>query len=68
MVEEIKKEEWEKLPRQAQQEIRDFFLFLRKKYENEVVVKSNETALLSERTLAVDWLNESEDEAWASFQ
>jgi len=60
MVEEIKKEEWEKLPIQARQEVRDFFLFLKRKYENEAVVKSNEAALLSERALAVDWLNESD--------
>ena len=41
MIEEITKEEWEQLPVQAQQEVRDFFLFIREKYTKKDTIKTN---------------------------
>lgn len=70
MIELIPKQEWQKLPEHAQQEVKDFFLFIKAKYAKpeHAVAESNETMLLSEQSLAQDWLNPEEDEAWSAFQ
>lgn len=57
------------LPENAQQELYDFFLFLKQRYKNETVIKQvGETALLSEESLAKDWDKAEEEEAWKMFQ
>lgn len=66
MVEVISQQEWQKLPKEAQQEVLDFFLFIKAKYAGSNPV--SEAALLSEEALARDWLSDHEEEAWSEFQ
>ncbi|MFY9180633.1 MAG: hypothetical protein WAO12_12790 [Venatoribacter sp.] len=66
MAEIISYEEWHKLPKEAQREVKDFFLFIKSKYAAKQ--KISETAVLSEQSLAEDWLKQEENEAWAQFQ
>ena len=66
MFDRISRHEWQKLPAEAQQEVLDFFLLVKAKYEQQE--KGSEPALLSEHALAEGWLNKEEDEAWAKFQ
>ena len=61
--------EWQSLPEQAQQEIYNFFLFVKQRYEKqarqaqhdeaETLIFSNHSASLIE-----EWLDDSEDEVW----
>jgi hypothetical protein len=53
------------LPEMMQYEVLDFISFL---YEKLAKSQYNETALLSEQSLAKDWNNKEEDEAWEKFQ
>lgn len=53
------------LPEQARREVYDFYLFIKRRYETKA---AGESALLSENSLAEDWLNKTEDEAWKNFQ
>ena len=65
----IDNQEWQALPEQAQQEIYDFFLFIKQRYEKqarqiqhdktEILLFSNHSANLIE-----EWLDDSEDEVW----
>ena len=50
-----------KLPLEYKQELMDFIDYLLIKANN---IKKNETLLLSEKSLAKDWLKPEEDEAW----
>jgi len=56
------------LSEQEQLEIVDSVLSQRKKFTRRPLTLINETALLSEATLATDWNRPEEDEAWAKFQ
>jgi hypothetical protein len=56
------------LPEREQQKVADFVLAQQKNYIRKRLKPINETALLSEAALAVDWNRPEEDEAWAKFQ
>ena len=57
------------LPESAQQEVYDFYLFVRQRVQTEqAVAAAGECALLSEQALAEDWGRPEEDEAWQAFQ
>lgn len=53
------------LPEEKQREILDFVSFVYSKFSKQEL---NETALLSEKVLAIDWDREEEDKAWEKFQ
>ena len=53
------------LPEEKQREILDFVSFVYSKFSKQEL---NETALLSENVLAIDWDREEEDKAWEKFQ
>ena len=52
-----------RVPEPMLEEVLDFIKFL----ENKSLRKISETALLSESTLAKDWLKPEEDEAWRNL-
>ena len=57
------------LPENAQQEVYDFYLFIKQRVkERETLYKAGESALLSEKNLSEDWDRIEEDEAWQKFQ
>ena len=65
----IDNQEWQSLPEQAQQEIYDFFLFIKQRYEKQtpqVQHDEAETLLFSNHsaTLIEEWRDDSEDEVW----
>ena len=53
----------EELPEELSYKIIDYILYIKYTVEN----KDNETAILSEKSLAKEWLTKEEDEAWASL-
>ena len=57
------------LPEAAQQEVYDFFLFVKQRVQGqETVSNAGDCAQLSETSLAVDWNAAEEDRAWQHFQ
>ena len=57
------------LPESAQQEVYDFYLFVRQRVlEDQAVLAAGEGALLGEKALSEDWDRPEEDEAWQAFQ
>ncbi len=57
------------LPEKAQQEVYDFYLFIKQRVSKEKQFsRVDESALLSEKSLAEDWAKKEEDEAWKEFQ
>lgn len=57
------------LPEDAQQEVYDFYLFVKQRaIEKQRISAAGESALLSEESLAEDWNRPEEDEAWQAFQ
>ena len=59
----------QELPDHAQQEVYDFYLFIKQRvHENRIMYKAGESALLSESSLSEDWDKREEDEAWQIFQ
>jgi len=57
------------LPENAQQEVYDFYLFVKQRVsEKKIIDSANETLLLSEESLAEDWNKKEEDAAWKEFQ
>ena len=65
----IDNREWQSLPEQAQQEIYDFFLFIKQRYEQQARQAKHdkaETRLFSNHSanMVEDWLDDSEDEVW----
>ena len=57
------------LPEAAQQEVYDFFLFVKQRVKDQEAVSNvGECAHLSENTLAVDWNAAEEDRAWQNLQ
>ncbi len=61
----IETQEWQALPDQAQQEVYDFFLFVKQQYlarkesDKEIHLYSNHSA-----NLVKEWLDDSEDAVW----
>ena len=65
----IDNQEWQSLPEQAQQEIYDFFLFIKQRYEKQARQGQHdktETLLFPNYSanLIEEWLDDSEDEVW----
>ncbi len=65
----INKKEWLSLPRNAQQEVYDFFLFIKQQYMNkpsEIDTDTAETLAFSNHSAnnIEDWLDEKEDDVW----
>ena len=65
----INNQEWQSLPEQAQQEIYDFFLFIKQRYEKQArqtQYDETETLLFSNHSanLIEEWLDDSEDDVW----
>ena len=57
------------LPEAAQQEVYDFYLFVRQRVlEEQAILAAGEGALLGEKALAEDWDRPEEDAAWQAFQ
>ena len=57
------------LPESAQQEVYDFFLFVKQRVKGqEAVSNAGECAHLSENSLAADWNTSEENRAWQNFQ
>ncbi len=57
------------LPEAAQQEVYDFYLFVRQRVlEDQAILAAGEGSLRSEKGLAEDWIRPEEDEAWQAFQ
>ena len=55
------------LPEAAQQEVYDFYLFVRQRVlEDQAILAAG--ALLGEKALSEDWDRPEEDEAWQAFQ
>lgn len=53
------------LPEQARREVYDFYLFIKQRCETKA---AGESVLLSEDSLAENWLDKTEDDAWKNFQ
>jgi hypothetical protein len=62
----IKEQDWKTLPEHAQQEIYDFYLFIKQRYEKRIQVDKSETLALSNHSANTveQWLDESEDSVW----
>lgn len=65
----IKEQEWKTLPEQAQQEVYDFYLFIKQRYERSTYIEqadTSETLALSNHSANTveQWLDESEDSVW----
>ncbi len=63
----IKEQDWQCLPLQAQQEIYDFFLFIKQRYEKtQQTTDRNETLAFSNHGAnnVEEWLSDKEDEVW----
>ncbi len=57
------------LPENAQQEVYDFYCFIKQRVQEDKIIRQiDETTLLSQSSLAQDWDNEEEDKAWKEFQ
>ena len=63
----INEQDWQCLPLQAQQEIYDFFLFIKQRYEKtQQITDRNETLAFSNHgaNSVEEWMSDKEDEAW----
>lgn len=64
----IREQDWQCLPAQAQQEIYDFFLFIKQRYEKQTLHTTdlNETLAFSNHSAdnVADWSSDKEDEIW----
>ena len=66
---EIKEQDWEMLPEQAQREVYNFFMFIKQRYshhKSEASKESMETIAFSNHSADTisDWLDNKEDEVW----
>ena len=62
----ISQQDWQAMPEQAQQEVYDFFLFIKQRYRSSQSPDSSETLTFSNHSanLIDDWKNEEEDAVW----
>ena len=62
-MQNIQVEQWQKLPEIAQQELHDFYIFLKQRYTDQDII---DTQSLSNHTanLIDDWQEETEDAIW----
>jgi hypothetical protein len=63
-VQTISQQDWQKIPEQAQQEVYDFFLFLKQRYSD--VESEADTLAFSHHSanLLEEWKSDVEDEVW----
>ncbi|GFO73733.1 hypothetical protein BJAS_P4731 [Bathymodiolus japonicus methanotrophic gill symbiont] len=62
----IKEHDWKALPESAQQEVYDFFLFIKQRYAKQTDQEKAETIAFSnhsENTID-EWLDDKEDDVW----
>lgn len=64
----IRDEDWQTLPEHAQNEVYDFFLFIKQRYEKQTRQTSDvsETIAFSNHSASSieEWLSDKEDEIW----
>jgi hypothetical protein len=64
----IKEQDWQSLPAHAQQEVYDFFLFVKQRYERQaqLTADTSETLAFSNYSAShvEEWLTDKEDEIW----
>ena len=64
----VKEHDWQALPVQAQQEVYDFFLFVKQRYEQQtqLATDTSETLALANHSAnqIEEWLSDREDEIW----
>jgi hypothetical protein len=64
----IREEDWQTLPEQAQNEVYDFFLFIKQRYEKQTrqTTDISETIAFSNHSAGniKEWLSDKEDEIW----
>ena len=62
----IKEQDWKTLPEPAQQEVYDFFLFIKQRYGKQTDQdKSETTAFANHSANTIDeWLDDKEDDVW----
>lgn len=64
----IEQQYWQCLPEHAQQEVYDFFLFIKQRYEGQSQQKNdiNQTLALSNHSASniEEWVSDKEDEIW----
>jgi hypothetical protein len=69
MMQTIKEQDWQTLPESAQQEVYDFFLFLKQRYAKQrQPTNANEIETMAYLNHTVNtieqWLDDKEDEIW----
>ena len=62
----IKEQEWKTLPEPAQQEVYDFFLFIKQRYGNQTDQDKSETIAFSNHSANTidEWRDDKEDDVW----
>lgn len=65
----IKEQDWQTLPEQAQQEVYDFFMFIKQRHDKakqSSVKDSSETSALANHSANTieAWLDDKEDDVW----
>ena len=62
----MKEQEWQALPESAQQEVYDFFLFIKQRYGKKTDQDKAETIALSSHSANTieEWLDNKEDDVW----
>jgi len=62
----IKEQDWKTLPEPAQQEVYDFFLFIKQRYGKQTDQDKSETIAFSNHSANTieEWLDDKEDDVW----
>ena len=62
----IKEQDWKTLPEPAQQEVYDFFLFIKQRYGKKTNQDKSETIAFSSHSANTidEWLDDKEDDVW----
>ena len=62
----IKEKDWKTLPEPAQQEVYDFFLFIKQRYGNQTDQDKSETIAFSNHSANTidEWRDDKEDDVW----
>jgi len=62
----IKEQDWQALPEPAQQEVYDFFIFIKQRYTKQMNQDQSETRAFSNHSANTveEWLDDKEDAVW----
>ncbi|TXK93233.1 hypothetical protein BMR08_18110 [Methylococcaceae bacterium CS2] len=62
----IKEQDWQPLPESAQQEVYDFFIFIKQRYVTQTNQDQSETTAFSNHSANTigEWLDDKEDAVW----